>query len=262
VIRSRIAPTPSGFIHEGNLWSFILTRLLSDELSMRWDDLDRPRVKPEFEADTLAQLRTAGLEINGTTLRQSERMEHYLAALDTLKKRSAIFACRCSRKDLEGQTEYPGTCRDLDLDFDSENVAWRLNTGEAILGELRDFVVRRKDGIPAYQLASVVDDNFQAFNLVVRGEDLRPSTEAQLFLAKVLNLVDFTNARLIHHPLITLPGGEKLSKSQGAPAVSPRLASNWLKWFSKGFEGSYPESYLEPHEIERVREAIERRSRE
>lgn len=252
--RTRIAPTPSGFLHIGNILSFALTAGLARRhgasILLRIDDLDRHRAAPEFLVDIFETLRFLGLpwdegpadpaefEQRGSQLR---RMPLYEAALERLRAAGALFACSCSRSQLAaavGDGGYPGTCRDRGLSLDAPDLNWRLRTerpwekkgwGETashlVPPEMTDFVVRKKDGFPAYQLTSVVDDIHYGIDLIVRGEDLRPSTMAQLCLADVLAAAGmpgapaFRDAKFIHHPLLTAANGEKLSKSAGATSI-------------------------------------------
>jgi glutamyl-tRNA synthetase len=247
--RTRIAPTPSGFLHVGNILSFSLTAALARRsgasILLRIDDLDRERVEVSFLEDIFETLRFLGIpwdegpadvddfERNWS---QVHRMELYKRALERLRASGAVFACTCSRRQLAEAVGYPGACRDRGIPLDAPEVNWRLRTEgrgarggrakeSALPAEMRDFVVRKKDGFPAYQLSSVVDDGHFGVDLVVRGEDLRASTEAQLFLADVLaaagmpDAAAFGRVRFVHHPLLLSEHGEKLSKSAGATSI-------------------------------------------
>jgi len=244
-MKTRIAPTPSGYLHLGNILSFSLTaglaRRAGASILLRIDDLDRERVDPRYVEDVFETLRF--LEIpwdEGPTNRddfergwsQMRRLSLYETALGFLRRSGAVFACSCSRAQLAGWDGYPGTCRDRGISLDAPDVNWRLRTelfpGGGGLAELpvemRDVVVRKKNGFPAYQLSSVVDDLHFGIDLVVRGEDLRASTMAQLYLARALasagmrEAAGFGGVRFVHHPLLTA-GGEKLSKSAGATSI-------------------------------------------
>jgi glutamyl/glutaminyl-tRNA synthetase len=130
---------------------------------------------------------------------------------------------------------YPGTCRERGLSLDADEVAWRLRTEDGMVlrvkgfpageiearlpAEMRDFVVRKKDGFPAYQLSSVVDDLHYGVDLIIRGQDLWASTLAQLNLSYPLDAPAFRDIRFYHHPLLTSPLGEKLSKSAGSTSI-------------------------------------------
>ncbi len=166
---------------------------------------------------------------------QHTRMERYSNALQSLHNSGNLYACECSRSEIRQLSKsgnYPGTCRLKELDFQNASLSWRVHVPEHtyvsfktfthktvkinVSQAMGDFVVKRRDGIPAYQLASVMDDLELGVNLVVRGEDLRASTAAQLFLAQCLNDQNFPATRFVHHRLITDNSGNKLSKSAGA----------------------------------------------
>jgi glutamyl-tRNA synthetase len=175
-------------------------------------------------------------------------MALYRHALDELRQKGLLFACSCSRTQITRESadgHYPGTCRDKALSLDSPDVSWRLRTDEkAVLtmrmtdgafnndrlaetkwtGQLelsmKDFVVRKKDGFPAYQLTSLVDDLHFGVDLIVRGQDLWPSTVAQLYLAGLLDEGGtFANTVFHHHTLFSNTDGSKLSKSAGATSI-------------------------------------------
>lgn len=249
-LRTRIAPTPSGYLHLGNIYSFVLTATLAQRhgarILLRIDDLDRQRAQPAYIQDIFDTLNF--LEIpwhegprNAQEFEweysQVHRMELYRAALAELREKQALFACDCSRSKIQqadASGAYTGYCRGRGVPFDGAEVSWRLRTdneapltvrtlGEPIVAELPreqyDFVVRKKDGDPAYQLASVLDDEHLGVDLIVRGMDLWPSTLAQLYLARVLGREKFMGTTFYHHPLITGPRGDKLSKSAGATSI-------------------------------------------
>ena len=248
IIRTRIAPTPSGYLHLGNAFNFLLTEALVREkagtLRLRIDDLDAPRVLLEYLKDIFETLHWLGIspdfgpenvEEQQSFFAQQLRMDAYRKMLDKLVATGSVFACDCSRKDILQKTtdgQYPGTCRDKNIPLNMPEVAWRIQTNpgdvveweDAILGnqrmelfyENRDFVIRRRDALPAYHVASLSDDHFYKINLIVRGADLLQSTAAQLFLARMLGLQDFIDCKFYHHPLIPDETGEKLSKSAGS----------------------------------------------
>jgi glutamyl/glutaminyl-tRNA synthetase len=235
VAKTRIAPTPSGFLHVGNILNFSLTAGLAREtgagILLRIDDLDRERADVAFLEDIFETLRFLELpreegpvdvEDFETNWSQVRRMGLYERALAVLREKGAVFACSCSRAELArlGGSGYPGTCRDRNISLDAPEVNWRLKTdGSDLPDEMRDFVVRKKDGFPAYQLSSVVDDIHFGIDLVVRGEDLRASTAAQRYLASVLGVAEFERVRFVHHPLLMAEDGGKLSKSAGATSI-------------------------------------------
>ena len=250
IVRSRIAPTPSGLLHRGNAYNFLLTKFLvrqPGEVQLRIDDLDAFRVRPEYLQDifdTLDWLKifpdsgpeniTEQKEIYSRQL----RIPAYNETLGHLVKSGHIFACTCSRKEImEGSIDgqYPGTCRRKQLPLDMPNASWRLEIPkktivhfkDVLLGEVkldlydiaRDFIVRRRDGIPAYHVASLTDDVDSGINTIIRGKDLLESTAIQLYLSTLLGLGSFGTARFFHHPLIETPEGEKLSKSAGSTSI-------------------------------------------
>jgi len=248
--QTRIAPTPSGFLHLGNILSFAVTAYLAREsgakLLLRIDDLDRDRVRPEYVQDIFDTLSFLQIPWNGgpadfssvgTKYSQLHRLHLYNETLEELRRSNALFACTCSRAQLAVEHmdgAYPGTCREKQIPLDQEGVAWRLRTDDrlltvpAISGEnivhplpstMKDFIVRKKDGFPAYQLTSVLDDLYWNVDLVVRGEDLWDSTLAQLYLASAMNRPLFEKIRFGHHSLLTSANGIKLSKSAGDTSI-------------------------------------------
>ena len=169
---------------------------------------------------------------------QMHRAELYTIALKQLKESGALFACTCSRADvlkLNADSIYTGTCRDKRIPLDTENVSWRIRTdndkeitvktfpGEVykttLHASMTDFIVKRRDGFPAYQLISVIDDLFYGIDLVVRGQDLWPSTLAQLYLSSFLPKNNFQDTTFYHHSLLSDGLGNKLSKSEGATSI-------------------------------------------
>lgn len=249
--KTRIAPTPSGFLHLGNVLSFAITKALAvktgAKIFLRIDDVDRERTNKKYVQDIFDTLRFMNIDwdegprnIDELEHKYSQmcRMNLYNAVLEQLKGSGALFACTCSRADIQKVSKdhsYPGTCRHRNLPFDAENVCWRMHTDEitelsvktlnsdiiktTLPASVKDFVVRKKDGFPAYQLTSLVDDIHFGIDLVVRGEDLWPSTLAQQYLSLKLNSDSFRNTTFYHHPLILDAEGNKLSKSLGATAI-------------------------------------------
>lgn len=248
--RSRIAPTPSGLLHIGNAASFVLTERLVRQaegtLLLRIDDLDADRVRPAYITDIFDTLAWLGIvpdqgPVDASTLAdnwsQRSRVHLYDAALDRLRALGLVYGCNCSRRQVMDRSEdglYPGTCRDKGLDLDAPDTAWRLRLPEAcsvhvsgpgadvpvdLSRDMGDPVVRTRRGVAAYQIASLVDDVTFGIDLIVRGEDLLPSSALQLHLAAVLGEEGFRKATFIHHPLLTDAVGSKLSKSQGAGSL-------------------------------------------
>lgn len=250
-LRGRLAPTPSGWLHAGNGASFALTWLLTraadGTLLLRIDDLDQQRRRPEYLEDIFRTIDWLGLDYDfGPTgpddflqhWSQPHRREAYTAALASLWEAGRLYACDCSRSQVKERNPdgiYRGYCRARELSKSQANVAWRYrlppDAGVAIeeatgrvetvdLAEtMGDFVLRRKNGRAAYQLASVVDDDRYGINFIVRGADLLPSTAAQYVLAGDLPESTFRRAAFYHHPLVLDEAAEKLSKSAGARSL-------------------------------------------
>ncbi|MCD8742506.1 glutamate--tRNA ligase family protein [Mucilaginibacter roseus] len=244
--RTRIAPTPSGYLHVGNVLSFIITAGLAAEtgasILLRIDDMDRDRAEDRYVQDVFDTLRfldipwqegPRNLQEFNSGWSQLYRLDEYNAALARLKQSGQVFACNCSRSQLKSYVAYPGTCRHKNIPLDDPGVSWRLKTEpetisvkmlngvviqETLPAEMTDFVVRKKDSYPAYQLSSVVDDVHFGIDLVVRGLDLWASTLAQLYLAQTLGL-PFSNVTFYHHSLLLGSDGTKLSKSAGATSI-------------------------------------------
>jgi glutamyl-tRNA synthetase len=249
--KTRFAPTPSGFLHLGNIYCFMITQLLAKKsgakILLRIDDLDRERVEKKYLQDIFDTLHFMGLQWDEGprnmeefthSYSQMKRLHLYEKALNALKEKKLVYACSCSRSQiLEESTDgsYTGKCRDKNIPLDANDVCWRLKTDENrqifmkdlsgntvqtnLPAEMRDFVVRKKDGFPSYQLASIIDDSHFGIDLIVRGEDLYHSSIAQIYLAEELGLENFTGASFYHHSLILGPDGKKLSKSAGDTSI-------------------------------------------
>lgn len=237
----RFAPSPTGLLHAGSLVaalaSFLDARAAGGRWLVRMEDLDRPRCEPGAAGTILRQLEAYGLHWDGAVLVQSQRDDAYAAALATLQASGAAYPCACSRRQLaqaprshEGETIYPGSCR-AGLPPGAAARAWRVRVPDVsarfydrVHGDLQqnlardvgDFIVRRADGLFAYQLAVVVDDAFQGVTHVVRGADLLWNTPRQIYLQRLLGLPLPAYA---HVPLITNAAGQKLSKQTLAPAL-------------------------------------------
>lgn len=248
---TRIAPTPSGFLHVGNVASFVLTAGLARRhgasILLRIDDMDRDRVRPEYVRDIFETLQFLGIPWDegpataadfDRQYSQRHRMDRYLKSLSELEDAGVIFACTCSRSTLSrlvSEDPHPCTCYHASMSLSAPGAGWRLLTqrdtpihmrdisgnpvSHALPSSMRHFLVRKKDGYPSYQLTSVADDIHFGVDLVVRGEDLFDSTLAQLQLSDMLADNDFHRAAFFHHPLISGGTGEKLSKSDGATSV-------------------------------------------
>jgi len=243
-----LAPTPSGYLHPGNGLSFVLTWLLArsqgGRILLRIDDLDQQRFRPEYLEDIFETLAWLGVDFDegpsGPTeflaqYSQTLRMDLYEDLLEQLKIQSAIYACTCTRKMRREQPQGVEPCRDKALPLSTPHAALKVALPQPALlsfnewGKepaimdlaqgLKDFVIRKKDGSPAYQLTSLVDDLHWNINFVVRGEDLWWSTAAQTWIAQQLERSSFLETLFWHHPLVMGDKGEKLSKSKGAGSL-------------------------------------------
>ena len=249
MLRTRFAPTPSGYLHKGNAYSFILTWLVArsqvGKIVLRIDDLDSTRKRADYVNDVFESLEWLGLDYDEgpqgpdefeAKFSQTHRIGEYNDALVRLREAGLLFACECTRKTIQQASDgkHPIDCKTRQTSLDQEDVAWRIATSpEAVHWtdddgatrsvnlhqSMRDFVVRRKDKIPAYQLASLIDDKLFDINYVVRGADLLDSTAAQRILASHLESNHFMDARFLHHALLTDTEGAKLSKSDGASSL-------------------------------------------
>ncbi|MCM2462910.1 tRNA glutamyl-Q(34) synthetase GluQRS [Pseudomonas sp. Z1-12] len=239
----RFAPTPSGHLHFGSLVAALASYLDARAVGGRWllrmEDLDPPREEPGAQAAILQALESYGFEWDGEMVRQSERHDAYDQVINRLFSQGLAYACTCSRKQLEAyQGIYPGLCRNAG--HGTEDAAIRLRVPELeyhftdrVQGEFRqhlgrevgDFVIRRRDGLYAYQLAVVLDDAWQGVTDIVRGADLLDSTPRQLYLQELLGL---PQPRYLHVPLITQPDGHKLGKSYRSPPLAADQATPLL----------------------------------
>ena len=244
---SRLAPTPSGYLHIGNIYNFILTWILvrknEGELILRIDDLDSARTRPEYIADIFETLEWLGIEYDRgpqgvddfqKNYSQREKMDYYRGELDKVRfENPSFFVCGCSRKDMLVAAPsgiYPGTCLEKNLKLVPNKTSLKCNIPENagvvvenrlvdLSREMGSFVVWRRDDIASYQLVSLLEDNLQKVNLIVRGEDLLPSTASQLFLSELFPGNNFKNCRFVHHGIILDEEGRKLSKSLNSTSV-------------------------------------------
>lgn len=256
----RFAPSPSGPLHFGSLLaatgSYLDASAHGGLWRVRMEDLDPPREMPGAASDILNTLEACGFEWDGPVLYQSTRHAAYEAALEQLQHSGRLYPCACTRREIadsalqgiEGPV-YPGTCRD-GLHGRAAR-AWRVRTDnreivfdDALQGrqcqvlarDTGDFVLKRADGLYAYQLAVVVDDAAQGITDVVRGADLLDSTPRQIFLQQLLGL---PTPRYLHLPVVVNQDGEKLSKQTLAPAIDPQRAGALL-WFALQALGQQP----------------------
>lgn len=253
--RGRFAPSPTGPLHLGSivaaLASFLDARANQGRWLVRMEDLDPPRESPGAAEHILRTLEQLHLYWDEPVLYQSSRSDAYRAALDCLRKQDQIYACRCSRLELAGSIVYPGTCRNLGLAHTAgtslrckvphTNCSFmdRLQgrQSQQLDTEVGDFVLLRKDGYFAYQLAVVVDDGWQGITDVVRGCDLLDSTPRQLFLQHCLQL---PQPRYAHIPLVINAQGQKLGKQQYSPAIDATRPSLVI-WQALTLLGQQPE---------------------
>ena len=219
--RFRIAPTPSGFLHEGNRLNFRRIAQLRADLGgtifLRIDNLDATRSRPAYVQHIFDVLREEGIawEVGPqdeadfeTNWSQHHRLADYHVLLARLREAGHLYACTCSRKTVDRCW-----CAESDLDFDAADTCWRLRA----IPTTTDpglTILRQKNGLPSYHIASVSDDIRFGITHIVRGEDLRAGTDLQVDIARRLGLEAFLRASFIHHPLIMGSDGRKLSKSK------------------------------------------------
>jgi glutamyl-tRNA synthetase len=244
----RFAPSPSGELHVGNLRTAILAWLFARstgrQFLMRVEDLDRARAGAE--AEQLRDLAAIGVMWDGAVVRQTDRAPLYADAIARLAAAGLTYECFCTRREIQEapsaphapQGAYPGTCRDLSA---AEREAKRAVRPAAVrlrsavteaavhdvlhggyTGVVDDFVLRRNDGVTAYNLAVVVDDAAQGIDQVVRGDDLLPSTPRQVYLASLLNI---PVPEYAHVPLVLNADGARLAKRDGAVTLTDLAAA-------------------------------------
>lgn len=271
-VRGRLAPSPSGRMHLGNACSALLAwlsvRSKGGELILRLEDLDPDRCRPEYCRQVEEDFRWLGLDWDmggmegGEGYLQSRRRSVYEDYLNRLDQAGLLYPCYCSRGELhaaqaphasDGAVIYPGTCRELTAEQRAERArvrrpALRVRTPEETVRftdgrmglyeeelsrDCGDFILRRSDGVHAYQLAVVVDDGLMGVTEVVRGRDLLSSTPRQIWLQRQLG---FSQPAYFHTPLLTAPDGRRLSKRDAdldlgairASGVRPEAVVGWL----------------------------------
>ncbi len=255
-LRTRFAPSPTGYLHVGNAYSALLCQQWAErhaaDLLLRIEDIDHTRCDDAFIPAILEDLAWLGLRWSGDARRQSDFLDTYQAALERLRDLGVIYPCFCSRRRIRHEightnpathtgTGYPGTCRQLAPRLRRQRMrreahAWRLDMAAAFArldaplswrdgdghrhavhaSAHTDEIVGRKDIGISYHLAVVVDDAAQGITHVIRGEDIRPSTGIHRLLQALLELPEPV---YIHHPLLRDPEGNKLSKRYGAPTL-------------------------------------------
>jgi glutamyl-tRNA synthetase len=241
----RYAPSPTGTLHLGNLRTAVLAWLFArsagSQFLVRMEDLDQSRVRPGYAEQQLADLAAVGVDWDGEVVFQSQRLPLYEDAIARLRSAGLIYECFCTRAEIRAAVEaphgplpegaYPGTCRDL---TEAERARRRAERPPALRVRadapgVDDFVVRRNDGWPAYNLAVVVDDHAQGVEQVVRGADLEDSTPRQVWLARALGLREFS---YVHVPLVLGADGSRLAKRHGSVTlreVDPEAARGWMR---------------------------------
>jgi glutamyl-Q tRNA(Asp) synthetase len=254
--RGRFAPSPTGPLHFGSLVaalaSYCDARAAGGEWLVRIEDVDAPRMHSPADTAILAALERYGFEWDGEVVRQSERTTLYDSALAHLHADGHAYECACTRREMEtaplapsGERVYPGTCRDgIPKDRAGRaHRASRVRVGAARIAfqdrlqgpqaqelarDVGDFIVRRSDGLYAYQLAVVVDDALQGITHVVRGADLLASTPRQIHLQRLLG---FPEPSYLHAPVVINASGQKLSKQTRAAEIPddapPVLLTAW-----------------------------------
>lgn len=257
----RFAPSPTGPLHLGSLRTALIAWLFARSQGARFllriEDLDPDRSRTEFEAGQVADLSALGLDWDAAPVRQSERLTLYQEALSQLQAQGRLYPCFCTRAEIRQAASaphgevpagyYPGTCRELTAaqrrarEREGRPFALRLRADAAVVefddrllgrrgGPVDDFVVRRSDGVPAYQLAVIVDDAAQGIGEVVRGADLADSTPRQILLAQLLGIPAPTYA---HVALVLGRDGARLAKRHGSVTLadrreSPEVTLGWL----------------------------------
>jgi glutamyl-Q tRNA(Asp) synthetase len=242
--RGRFAPSPTGPLHIGSLYtalaSYLQARARGGAWLLRIDDLDPPRTVPGSADKIRRTLEALSLHWDGPALCQSQRNKAYRAALARLEADGLIYPCACSRKDLDGHAVYPGFCRGRTPGSVRESHALRVITAGARISfddrvrgrveqnletEVGDFILYRRDRVFAYHLATVLDDAEQGVTEVLRGLDLLDSTPRQIYLQQRLGLPEPAYA---HIPILVDSRGQKLSKQTFAPEAETRYPGGVL----------------------------------
>ncbi len=273
-MNGRFAPSPTGTLHLGNLRTALLAWLFARSAGsaflVRMEDLDTGRVREGVAEQQLADLAAIGVDWDGEVVLQSARLALYADALAALGDR--VYECFCTRAEIREAASaphgplpegaYPGTCLRLSAAelaakrASGRPPALRVRAGAArvaftdrlhgpVSGVVDDFVVRRNDGAPAYNLAVVVDDAAQGIGEVVRGDDLLDSTPRQILLARLLGLPELSYA---HVPLVLGPDGERLAKRHGDVTLREVPAAAARTWMldSLGLPGDLQPAGFDP----------------
>jgi glutamyl-Q tRNA(Asp) synthetase len=251
--RGRFAPSPSGPLHDGSLVAAMASYLDALAHQGRWllriEDIDTPRVVPGADRYILQQLQALGMHWHEEPVWQSQRLGLYQSAFSTLLQNKQVYGCACTRRELPPDGRYPGTCRH-GLAPGKQARAWRFRVPDGIerftdrwygpqeqdvQAYAGDFIIRRADGLWAYQLVVVIDDADQGISHIVRGADLLDSTARQRILARSLG---YACPSTMHVPLVLDEHGRKLSKQNHAAPMNLANPLNTLNlaWQALGFE--------------------------
>jgi len=272
----RFAPSPTGPLHFGSLLAAVASYLEAKTHEGTWlvrmEDLDKPREVTGAADDILKTLEAFGFEWDGDVMYQRERDAAYAEALNTLEGQSQIYPCTCTRKEIaDSSTEmgiegviYPQTCLHQPIK-QNHPIAWRVKTNnqvirfnDAVQGiitqhlskDAGDFVLKRADGLFAYQLAVVVDDATQGVTHVVRGADLLNSTPRQIHLQSLLG---FDTPSYLHIPVAANAVGQKLSKQTFAPGLNTSALNRQEKvaqlWAALDFLNQQPPASLKAEDL-------------
>ena len=257
---TRFAPAPTGWLHLGHVLNAAYVWGSGAEVILRIEDHDRERCRPEYEAGILEDLAWLGYRADGALVRQSERDAIYREAVEVFARQGLVYACDCSRKEIEAslidprpstighrpsadhrpsELRYSGRCRDRGLAL-TDGIGWRVRIDPGVerfvdgilgpqeqdpAGQCGDMLIRDRLGNWTYQFVAAVDDYRQGIDLVIRGEDLLPSTGRQMRLARLLGREQ--PAAFRHHPLIMKSPDQKLSKSDGDTGIRELRARGW-----------------------------------
>lgn len=245
-MKTRLAPTPSGYLHAGNAFNFLVTaelaKITGSAVVLRIDDLDAERTRPEFVEDVFRSLEWLGIQVDEgpsgpadfyAHWSQQLRMGRYVEMVDRLKSRGHIYPCNCSRARFDSMDRLVHRCRSAHCADGPAGTPWRLRIPDRCHVSIKELdgtssqvdlsalmpdpIVQQRDtGRPSYQIASLCDDLAMGIRFVVRGADLLPSTACQLHIAALLEEEAFSVVRFHHHALSTDEAGRKLSKSAGS----------------------------------------------
>ncbi len=254
-VAGRFAPSPTGDLHLGNLRTaaiaWLAARSRGAGFVVRMEDLDRHQASIDIEAAQLGDLTELGIDWDHDVVRQSDRFDRYDAVIEQLAASDLVYECFCTRREIRDEIaasahaphgppgSYPGTCRRLTvrersdrrdagrrpalrLRTDGQRIEFGDSVHGTVSGTVDDVVLRRNDGVPAYNLAVVVDDALQGVDEVVRGEDLLASTPRQIHLQELLG---YPRPVYAHVPLVVDADGARIAKRQGLPLTMTELAA-------------------------------------